>query len=367
MIAPLLVALAQIQAHAEILAKGLDAPIWAEALPSSPHLLWVVERDGRVLRLDLSTGKQKIVLDISEQISTRSERGLLCIAFPPGAKDDSLFYAHFNNGDGVSLVARCRPQAEEPVEILFTQKQPYANHNGGQLAFGPDGMLYLGLGDGGAANDPKNSGQDLGSALGKILRWRAPLTGPLQIPDDNPFLLQEDALDSIWMWGLRNPWRFSFDRKTRDLWIGDVGQNKWEEVNRTPVGEGGLNFGWRIREGFHAFRKGEDDGRDRVEPVWEYGHGGKPTSNSITGGFVYRGSSLQEVFQGRYFFGDWTSGKVWSGRWDPETDKLQDVQEHSDLNFGSGLVSFAEDAAGELLLLNLYQGKIRRVLNKPIE
>ena len=367
MITALLFSFAQGDLDTELLAEDLDSPIWAEAIPAEPNLLWIVERDGRVLRLDLRSGEKEIVLDISDRISTRSERGLLCIAFPREAMDDSLFYLHFNNDSGESIVARCRPQEEEPVEILFTQKQPYANHNGGQLAFGPDGMLFLGLGDGGAANDPKNSGQDLNSALGKILRWHAPATGPLQIPADNPFLNQEDSLDSIWLWGLRNPWRFSFDRKSGDLWIGDVGQNKWEEVDRAPAGKGGLNFGWRIREGFHPFREKEDDGRERVDPVWEYSHGGKPVSNSITGGFVYRGQQLPKDYQGHYFFGDWTSGKVWSGKLNSKADKLQSVAEIPSLNFGPGLVSFAEDAHGEILILNLFQGKIRRIQTKAAQ
>jgi len=347
-------------------AEGLNAPIYATSIPSKPDHLWIVERPGRVVRLNLTSGERERIFNIEDEVNQKSERGLLCIAFPPKAEEDHLFYAHYNNDDGESLLSRFSRKdegAEWKEELLLTQDQPWANHNGGQIAFGPDGMLYLGLGDGGAANDPKVAGQDLSTWLGTILRIDVEGEKTYSIPKNNPFIKTKGARPEIWHWGLRNPWRFSFDRKTGDLWIGDVGQNKWEEIDFAAVGEGGLNYGWRIREGAHDFKPEDATGKETlVDPAWEYAQGGDPRSCSVTGGYVYRGKELPKKYHGQYFFGDWQSGVVWSGM--PQKGSIKGVEEHPALSTNFGLVSFAEGPKGELFLMNLTKGKVWKVISE---
>jgi hypothetical protein len=366
----LLITLLALQLGLQPMAQDLDSPIHATFLAAEPDHLYVVEREGRVLRLilddeaDPKKVKLNVVLDIRKRINTRGERGLLAIAFPPHAKNHRVLYAHYNDKKGVTHLSRFEIGLHGLNEqILFTQEQPWANHNGGQLCFGPDGALYLGLGDGGAANDPQANGQNLETWLGGILRFD---------------LSADEIKPELWHWGLRNPWRFSFDRKTGDMWIGDVGQNKWEEIDFAAAGEKHINFGWRWREGRHDFnppnipRKTEqgpvaDNGWRSLlrEPVWEYAQGGDPRSCSVTGGFVYRGKKLDLKYQGSYFFGDWASGRVWSGR--PEIINGEKIiaatEEHEDLNLGFGLASFAEDARGEIYIINMPEGTILRVIS----
>ncbi|HEX5791347.1 MAG TPA: PQQ-dependent sugar dehydrogenase, partial [Luteolibacter sp.] len=237
--------------------------------------------------------------------------------------------------------------------------QPYSNHNGGWTCFGPDGMLYIGSGDGGSGNDPENRAQDLGTLLGKILRIDVSKPGPYRIPADNPFVGKQGARGEIWAYGLRNPWRCSFDRQTGDLWIGDVGQNQWEEINFMPAGKGaGANYGWRLREGLIETPKkgiGGPKPEPCVEPVHVYAHGSGPMQGlSVTGGYVYRGpiSSLK----GRYIFADFQQPRLWSLRL--ENGKAVDLQNHSGSwkpsqgNFNL-ISSFAEDLEGNLYVICL--------------
>ena len=268
-------------------------------------------------------------------------------------------------------------------EILMVYEHPFeANHNGGQIAFGPDGYLYIATGDGGGGGDPYENAQDLGSRLGKILRIDVGVSStgspppppgpyvlylplimksgglPYLIPPDNPFLSDPTALDEIWAYGLRNPWRFSFDRSTGDLWIGDVGQGAWEEIDLQPAAStGGENYGWDCREGSHAYNDtqpsgGNDDcpGKTFVDPVFEYAH---TLGCSITGGFVYRGTSIASL-QGMYLYADYCSGRVWGLQSDASSWVSQELA-----NGGFGLVSFGENEAGELFLVrldgNIYQ------------
>ncbi len=351
----MLISLALLQLTLEPIASGLDSPIHATFVSAQPEQLYIAEREGRIQVIDLSKPAvaPQLVLDISEQINTRSERGLLAIAFPPTAKNHHTLFAHYNDEDGVSYLSKFMFGNEKwTEEIIFLQEQPWANHNGGQICFGPDGALYLGLGDGGAANDPHNNGQNQESYLGGIIRF-----------DLNQKIVEPE----LWHYGLRNPWRFSFDRKTNDLWIGDVGQNKWEEIDFAKANEKHLNFGWRWREGRHDFNVPDDAPtdweKDVREPAFEYAQGGSPRSCSVTGGFVYRGKSLAKKWQGHYFFGDWASGIVWSGQ--PQLLKgntvMTKVVSHKDLNLGAGLASFAEDASGELYLINMSKGLISRI------
>tara|TARA_B100000959_G_scaffold28123_2_gene27066 strand:+ start:9380 stop:10441 length:1062 start_codon:yes stop_codon:yes gene_type:complete len=350
----MLLTLALLQLNLEPVVEGLNSPIHATAIQSDPLALYIAERKGRILRLQ---GKNlSLILDISDKIDTKSERGLLAIAFPPNAKNADTLFAHYSDEKGTTHLSKFEIDLQGNREtILFTQKQPWANHNGGQICFGPDDALYLGLGDGGAANDPHDNGQNRETYLGGIIRFD---------------LTQKEVRPELWHWGLRNPWRFSFDQKTGDLWIGDVGQNKWEEIDFASVSEKHLNFGWRWREGQHDFKPAKSTDQDAPwratlrEPAWEYAQGGTPRSCSVTGGFVYRGKKLGDSLQGHYFFGDWASGVVWSGK--PTLKEgatiLTDIKEHPKLNLGFGLASFAEDENGEIYLINMPEGSISRLI-----
>jgi glucose/arabinose dehydrogenase len=244
------------------------------------------------------------------------------------------------------------PQSE--IQYLF-QDQPYPNHNGGSLAFGPDGYLYAGLGDGGSANDPLNAGQSLTTLLGKILRLDVDeVEDEYSIPPNNPFAGSTDALPEIWAYGLRNPWRFSFDRATGDLFIADVGQNQWEEVNFQPGNSsGGENYGWKIMEGMHCFQQSTCDQSGLVLPIFEYNHS---QGCSITGGYVYRGVLYPEM-TGNYFVADYCSGIIW--RLFPDGDRwLADIVLDSDMVISS----FGEDVDGEIYVLNYFSGGVYRLI-----
>ena len=258
-------------------------------------------------------------LDIRSEVgSAGSEQGLLGLAFPQGFASKRRAYVYFTDKAGTSRVYRIRLSATDPdtfdpttMQLLLSIDQPYANHNGGQLAFGPDGYLYLGFGDGGSAGDPGNRAQDTGNLLGKILRIdveTSPTVAGYRIPRTNPFVSRAGARGEVRAYGLRNPWRFSFDPLKRDLWIGDVGQDAWEEIDFVAAGSpGGDNFGWPLYEGDHLFRATSMQ-TGFSWPVTEYPH---PTGESITGGYVYRGSAYPAA-QGLYVFGDYVTGKIWT-------------------------------------------------------
>jgi glucose/arabinose dehydrogenase len=276
--------------------SGLDQPTYVAVAPGDPRRLYVVEQPGRIrtVRGGRVTGT---FLDIRRLVSCCGERGLLSVAFHPRYAANRLFYVDYTDTRGDTRVVEYRARAgKRPVRVrqLLHVDQPYPNHNGGQLQFGPDGLLYVGMGDGGSAGDPANRAQNLSTRLGKLLRIDVNRRG---------------ASWQIFGYGLRNPWRFSFDRRTHDLWIADVGQAEWEEIDRTPAGTTGLqNYGWDAYEGTHAFEPGDLNSRGTlVQPVHEYSH---DDGCSVTGGYVYRGP-LAGV-RGRYFFGDYCSGSVWS-------------------------------------------------------
>jgi glucose/arabinose dehydrogenase len=238
-------------------------------------------------------------------------------------------------------------------KVLLRVKQPYPNHNGGGVVFGPDGYLYLSFGDGGSSGDPQNRAQSLDTLLGKILRIDVSQGDAYAIPAGNPYA-KGGGLPEIWAYGLRNPWRFSFDRETGELYIADVGQNKYEEVNFIPAGAGaGYNYGWRYREGLHPFKDEPPAGLKLIDPVWEYAH---DQGCSITGGFVYRGKLLPEL-TGTYLAGDYCSGRIWGlkrdagGKWQ--------AQELFKLN--AAISSFGQDLNGEIYLLDLGSGRILRL------
>jgi glucose/arabinose dehydrogenase len=324
-----------------VIAKGLEAPLDVTSTPSEPDRLYVVEQPGRILIVEDGNVSPQPFLDISNEVVSGGEQGFLSVAFHPDFADNHLFFVDYTDLNGDTRVVEFRADgnfAERKRELLFVD-QPYANHNGGQLAFGPDGRLYVGMGDGGSGGDPENRAQNLGERLGKLLS------------------LDVDDPGSDWRiegYGLRNPWRFSFDRETGDLWIGDVGQGEWEEIDHTPRESPGLeNYGWDAFEGRHRFEDKEPNPRGRlVMPVAEYSH---DHGCSVTGGFVYRGQRIPAAV-GRYFYGDFCSGNVWSLSFAPgDASDLTRHRLHVD-----ALSSFGEDASGELYLLSL-QGTLYRL------
>lgn len=353
-------------ARLQKIADNFKRPVWAGMPKGSSGVLWVMEQAGTIRLLDLKTGKtsEKPFLDIEERVTRQgNEQGLLGLAFAADFRDSGRYYVYYNDKKDRTVVSRfvsenkltTDPNSEE---ILVKFDQPYRNHNGGWIDFGPDGMLYIGSGDGGAANDPKNAGQDLGTLLGKILRIDVSPEKGYKLPADNPFLGQQGVRPEIWAYGLRNPWRCSFDRKTGDFWIGDVGQNNWEEINWMARGKGaGANYGWRLREGEIATPKNNIGGSrpdGNVEPVYVYHHGQGPLEGlSVTGGYVYRGP-IQSL-QGRYIFADYQLPRIWSFR--IEDGKAVDLIDHStDWKPEDGfklISSFAEDNDGQLYVISL--------------
>jgi glucose/arabinose dehydrogenase len=300
-----------------------------------------------------ATGSVPVVLDISNLVRAGGEQGLLGMAFAPGGRFLYLDYTD-TNGDtnvdefavrGRTIVAGSRRR------VLFVS-QPFSNHNGGNLAFGPDGYLYIALGDGGSEGDPQGNGQKLSTLLAKLLRIdpRPHDDRPYGIPPDNPFVDRGGARPEIWDFGLRNPWRFSFDRSTGDLWIGDVGQNEWEEVDVEPAGSrGGVNYGWSWFEGDHPYHSSSAHGTPpakAAKPVFEYDHSGGRCA--VTGGYVYRGADIPAV-ERAYLYADFCDGEIHALRVAGER-----VVDQADLHLNvPELASFGQDADGELYALSL--------------
>jgi glucose/arabinose dehydrogenase len=321
--------------------SGLQRPVDLQADGSGR--LFVIEKVGRIRILENDQLVETPFLDISERVgSNGNEQGLLGLAFHPQYAGNGRFFVNYTDTNGDTVIARFQvssdPSVADPASELklLSVNQPFPNHNGGVLAFGPDGYLYVGLGDGGAAGDPNGNAQNLDSLLGKILRLDVDSTEPYAIPADNPFG------DEIWAYGLRNPWRFSFDRSTGDLYIGDVGQGEWEEIDFLAAGSpGGANFGWDHREGAHDYEGGGPEGM--IDPVAEYSH---PEGGcSVTGGYVYRGS-LSE-WNGIYLYGDYCTGLIWGVI---QTDGGWQNQLLFDLNVT--ITSFGQDTSGEIYLVS---------------
>ena len=339
-------------------AGGFEQPLLITHAGDGSGRLFVVERGGLIRILRDGVIESRPFLDLSAQVRTLgSEQGLLGLAFPPDYASRGQFYVNYTGTSGVgdTVVARYRTGADADVadlasaQLLLRQAQPFPNHNGGHLAFGPDGHLYIGLGDGGAAGDPFGNAQKPATLLGKLLRIDVEAgVAPYAIPADNPFA------NEIWASGLRNPWRFSFDRDTGDLYIADVGQNAYEEVNFQPAASpGGQNYGWNVMEGMHCY-KGEDcEQAGLTAPVAEYAHGAGDCS--ITGGHVYRGAR-HPALRGVYLYGDFCSGRLWGLRrgaagW--ESSLL--------LESGLNISSFGEDESGELYLADYGRGEVYRI------
>ena len=325
----------------------LEQPV-AMAIRPGERTLYLAEQVGRVRAVRGGRLDPTPVVDISAKVTAGGEQGLLGLAFSP---DGRFLYVAYSDRDGNHQVSELtmRGQRADPASerSLFHFDDPFPNHNGGQLAFGPDRRLYIAFGDGGSGGDPLGNGQSLGTLFGKILRIDPRPAGgrPYGVPDDNPFVDRGGARPEIWDYGLRNPWRFSFDPATGDLWIGDVGQNAYEEVDHEPAGSGGRNYGWNRREGLHPYGGGErPDGA--VDPVIEYSHDGGGCT--VIGGFVYRGRRIRGL-RGAYLYGDYCAGWIRAARWSGGK-----VASQRDLGLQvPGLSSFGIDADGELYALSL--------------
>ena len=352
-----------------------NSPVALTHAPDGSGRLFIVERAGRIRIWD--GGALRTFLDLRSRVNTNDsggdERGLLALAFSPGYATNGHFYVNYISSNssprGSTVISRFTVNPanaddgiETSEEVILVIPQPEPNHNGGQINFGPDGYLYIGMGDGGGAGDLHGSvgnGQANDTFLGKMLRIDVeglPDPGlPYAIPADNPFLLDTQVPNEIWAFGLRNPWRWSFDRKTGDMYIADVGQYEWEEVNFIPAAStGGENFQWRRVEGFNTFNSGTPLTKGTsTDPVFEYDHN---AGSSITGGYVYRGSSFPRM-EGIYYFGDYNSGRIWGLQRDPSGNWIDRQFLDTSLNVSS----FGEDEAGNLYVASLFTGDIYRL------
>jgi glucose/arabinose dehydrogenase len=339
--------------------SGLDSPVLVTNAHDGSGRLFVVEKTGKIRVIKNGAVLPTAFLDIADQISTGSEQGVLGLAFHPKFKTNGLFYVDFTLANGDTAINQYRVSSgnadvavKSTARRIITIAHPFDNHNGGNIVFGPDGYLYIGTGDGGSAGDPGNRAQSVNSLLGKILRININGTSGAQqyrIPAGNPFV-GRTGRDEIWSTGLRNPWRFSFDRVTGDLWIGDVGQNTYEEIDRSTVAGShagrGLNFGWRQLEGRHCFNPSTGCNRNgKFMPVVEYTHS---QGCSVTGGFVYRGTAVPALTR-LYVFADYCSGTIWTvpkGGTSPMTKHLL-------MDTSMQISSFGEDEHGELYVVDL--------------
>ncbi len=351
----------------EEVATGFDRPLYLTYAPGDASgRLFIVEQDGTIAILKDGRRQEPLFLNIDSRVGSRAnEQGLLSMAFDPDYALNGVFYVYYTDNGGDTVVARYRVAADNPntadpgsEEVLLRVGQPYSNHNGGLIKFGPDGYLYVTLGDGGSGGDPLNSGQDRSTLLGALLRIDVRSGSPYVIPADNPFVGHEGVRPEIWAWGLRNVWRFSFDRATGDLFTADVGQNKLEEINFQPASSpGGENYGWKLFEGSERF-SGSREGmsiREMTFPIAEYGRG---EGCSVTGGYVYRGQDLPDL-AGNYIFGDYCSGIVWALTPQADGTWLRTVL----LQAPSEITSFGEDAEGEVYVI-IRTGGIYRIASK---
>lgn len=330
-------------------ASGLANPVYVTA-PAGDARLFIVEQPGRIRILENGQLLSTPFLDISPRTGTGGERGLLSVAFHPQYRANGFFYVYFTGTGGEIRVERFTVSANPNVanaasaKIILTVPHPLSNHNGGLAMFGPDGMLYLGLGDGGGGGDPSRNGQNQNVLLGKLLRIDVNNGDPYAIPAGNPFIGRNDARPEIWALGLRNPWRFAFDRSSGNLYIADVGQNVTEEVNVMSASRAAVNYGWNVLEGSGCYEIANCNKQGLELPVLEYDHSGGQCS--VTGGFVYRGSAIPEI-AGLYFYSDYCAGWVRSFRYNNGT-----ASDRRQWDVGSiGLItSYGEDAAGELYI-----------------
>ncbi len=346
----------------ETVAEGLQSPIGIASAPGG--WLLVNEQPGRAVGVDPSSGETTTVLDIRDRVASGGERGLLGLVLHPDWPNDPRAFVHYSDAAGNTVLSEFRGTADgdsAPVldpsseTVLLTAEQPFPNHNGGQLAFGPDGYLWMALGDGGSGGDPLANGQNPATLLGSLLRLDVSENGTYAIPSDNPFA-DGGGAPEVYIYGLRNPWRFSFDRATGALWIADVGQGTHEEVNRLDPAAAGANLGWNVMEGAHCFEAAECSTDGLVLPVAEYG---RDMGCSVTGGSVYRGQAVDGL-QGWYLMGDYCSGRLFGVRSDTAASEV--ATPPVVLETGMRITSIGTDDVGEIYLSDFAGGTISRVV-----
>ncbi|MBA3587335.1 MAG: PQQ-dependent sugar dehydrogenase [Chloroflexi bacterium] len=347
----------------QTVAEGLSAPIGIASAPAG--WLLVNEQAGQVIGVHPERGDRATTLDIRDRVLGEGERGLLGLVLHPDWPEDGRAFAHYSDRDGNTVLSEfsggqegdAAPILDPASEVmLLNVEQPFANHNGGQLAFGPDGFLWFGLGDGGSGGDPLGNGQNPSTLLGSILRLDVAEAGGYAIPDDNPFADGSDGAPEVYLTGLRNPWRFSFDPETDALWIADVGQNAYEEINRIdPEADAGANLGWNIMEASHCFADAACSSDGLVLPVAEYG---RDQGCSVTGGHVYRGSAV-EGLAGWYLFSDYCEGHLFGVH--SETDGSDLAPRILGETSGS-ISSFGTDEAGDLYVTDIGGGLLSRIV-----
>jgi len=375
------------QLKAKLIAKNFEKPLYITNYPNNNDKLLVIEQEGIIQIIENNIISETPFLDISNRVHQPlypgDEMGMLGLAFDPNFNKNNNFYVNYVDRDGFTIISRFIVNKnlgdKNSEQILIKLKQPYPNHNGGFIEFGADNYLYIGIGDGGSVGDPENRAQNLSNLFGTILRIDVSNHKNYKIPKDNPFYNSNKFKSEIWHYGLRNPWRFSFDKETGDMYIGDVGQNNWEEIDFQPSdSQGGMNFGWKILEGTHCYP--DDDKNCSTEgtvlPLFEYPNDAnyiktiigikqkKMQGCSVTGGYVYRGKNKPELY-GRYFFGDYCTGKVWSlNNNNGNIEVIEHTQELLETMNKKQfyLSSFGEDEDGELYLIN-YSGEIYSITN----
>ena len=353
----------------QLFASGFSRPV--DIKHANDSRLFIVEQDGLIKILDdLGNTNAVPFLDIDARVnSSGNEQGLLGLAFDPNYTTNDRFYVNYINNSGDTVIARFTTSSNPDVaddtseEILLTVSQPFSNHNGGSIAFGTDGFLYIALGDGGSAGDPQNFAQNLQSHLGKILRIDVSGATGYTIPATNPFVGNPAGLDEIWSYGLRNPWKISFDSDNGELWIGDVGQNNREEINNIPIVNAGYNFGWKCYEGNETFNTTDCPAASTITfPVAEYNYGGSPFRCSITGGYIYRGTTYPNI-QGWYVFADYCSNEL--GLLEPALGNTWNLT-MTNSGFSPNISTFGEDMNKELYAAGLSNGVIYKVFDPTL-
>ena len=336
-----------------LVVQGLRSPVGVAVAPGEAQKIYILEQEGRIRVLQAEGLRKTPFLDISSQVVSGGELGLLGLAFHPDYERNGRYFVNYTTGQGsrIFTVVSEFNRSGQQERVLLRQRQPYQNHNGGHIAFGPDGYLYISFGDGGSAGDPLGSGQDTRTILGAILRIDVDREQPYAIPQDNPFVAG-GGRPEIYAYGLRNVWKFSFDRGTGFLYGADVGQDTWEEIN--IIVRGG-NYGWNTLEGKHCFRPASGcSAKGMVPPIWEYP---RTDGISVTGGYVYRGVRIPSL-NGIYLYADWGSGKIWGLKFDPQQKKV--TQQQLLLETQLRISAFGELRSGELIVLD-QRGQLYRI------
>ena len=358
-----------------LVSSGFKKPLFITGHPKDKNKLYVVEQRGTIWTISNGVKSSEPFLDIRKRVHNPifpgDERGLLGFAISPEFDENQLIYINYINNNNETVISRFN-MSKNSEEILIKFEQPYSNHNGGMMSFGPDNYLYIAVGDGGSGGDPLNNAQNLNNLFGSILRIDVDLEKGYGIPETNPFIGIPDARPEIWAYGLRNPWRFSFDKEKGDLYIGDVGQNSWEEINFQPSNSsGGENYGWSQFEGFDDFVDNPTI-NNAIAPIHVYPNNANiykvilgwdeddAYGCSITGGYVYNGDKINSL-KGYYLFADYCTGRIWAFTYiNNQISNLKELTKDINLANGKGTIyisSFGEDANGELYIID-YSGDI---------